>query len=333
MDELKAVRSAQDARWDVVTFGETMLRLNPAPGSSLEAADALQLHVAGSESNLAVALARLDLRVAWGSRLAQSAPGRRIAAELRRWQVDISQLIWEPEEDGRTGLFYVEYGSSPRATTVLYDRAHSAASHLMPGDVSSEALQSARILHLTGITPALSHSCAEFVRHTAAAARSLGTFISFDVNYRSRLWTPAAARNTLQGMMESIDLLICTQEDAVVLYGIQGSGEETALTLRNLLRVPAVVVTCGADGAYGRTASGSYYAHGLAIGPPVDRLGAGDAFAAGLLYGVLNGDIEQGLRFGMAMAALKHSYTGDLLLATGQEIRRVAEGGFGGLQR
>ncbi len=333
MDDLTVVRTPQDARWDVLTFGETMLRLNPAPGSSLEDADALQIHVAGSESNMAVALSRLELRVAWGSRLAQSGPGRRIAAELRRWQVDVSQVIWEPEDGGRTGLFYVEYGNSPRATTVLYDRTHSAASHLKPGDASIEALQGARILHLTGITPALSHSCAEFVSHTAAAARSVGTFISFDVNYRSRLWTPAAARGTLQGIMESIDLLICTQEDALILYGIQDPGEETAKALRSLLGVPAVVVTCGANGAYGRTASRSYYAPGLAINPPLDRFGAGDAFAAGLLYGVLMGDIEQGLRFGMAMAALKHSYTGDLLLATGQEIRRVAEGGFGGLQR
>ncbi len=327
------LRAAEGADWDVVTYGETMLRLSPELASSLEDADNLHLHVAGSESNTAVALARLGVRVAWGSRLHSAGPGRRIAAELRRWQVDLSQVIWEPEETGRTGLFFLESGSAPRTTSVLYDRANSSAARLQPGDADELALQAARILHLTGITPALSSSCAAFTLQTAVKAKSAGTFVSFDVNYRSRLWSAAAARDTLAELYQYIDLLVCTQEDAALLYGLNGSGNEVATDLCATLGVPAAVVTCGADGAYASAAGRQYYAPGLAIGSLVGRVGAGDAFAAGLLYGILHGDVQMGLQYGMAMAALKHGYAGDILLATREEIIQVVNGSLGGLKR
>lgn len=323
----------QQQNWDVLTFGETMLRLHPDFGSLLEDADTLHLRVAGSESNMAVALARLGVRVAWGSRLPNSGPGRRISGEMRRWQVDVSQVIWEPEHVGRAGLFYVEYGSAPRPTTVLYDRANSSASHLQPGDISTEALAATRLLHLSGITPALGSSCAAFTKDALARAAEIGVFITFDVNYRSRLWGATEARTTLQELMPYINLLICTEEDAGILYGLVGEAGDVVKALCSTTGVTAAVLTCGGSGAFALSGDSACHAPGLSLGHTVDRLGAGDAFAAGVLYGLLHDDMQMGLEYGMAMAALKHTYAGDLLLATHDEIANVAKGGSGGLHR
>ncbi len=323
----------QPHKWDVLTFGETMLRLHPDFGSPLEDTDTLHLRVAGSESNMAVALARLGARVAWGSRLPNSGPGRRISGEMRRWQVDISQVIWEPEHVGRAGLFYVEYGSAPRPTTVLYDRGNSSASHLQPGDISADALAATRLLHLSGITPALGSSCAAFTKDALARAAEMGVYITFDVNYRSRLWGANEARTTLQELMSYVNLLICTKEDADILYGLVGDGGDVVKALCNTTGVPAAVLTCGASGAYALSGESAYHTPGRSLGHIVDRLGAGDAFAAGVLYGVLHDNMQMGLEYGIAMAALKHMYAGDLLLATHDEIANVAKGGSGGLHR
>jgi len=176
--------------FDVITFGETMLRLS-APGyGRLEEAVTLDVRIGGSESNTAVALARLGLRSAWWSKLPTNPLGRRIENEIRRWGVDTSGVIWDESPPARAGLYFLDFGVAPRGIDVYYDRAASAASALVPEEINPERIAQARLLHLTGITPALSPSCAQATERALALARQARTAVSFDVNYRAKLWSP-----------------------------------------------------------------------------------------------------------------------------------------------
>src|SRR5579862_6975429 len=149
-----------DRVWDVVTFGETMLRLSPPGFGRLEEAVTLDVRIGGSESNTAVALARLGLRSAWWSKLPANPLGRRIENEIRRWGVDTSGVIWDEDAGARAGVYFLDFGVAPRGIDVFYDRAASSASRLTAEEVTEARIAGARLLHLTGITPALSPSCA-----------------------------------------------------------------------------------------------------------------------------------------------------------------------------
>lgn len=312
--------------WDVLTFGETMLRLS-APGfSRLEEAVSLDVRIGGSESNTAVALARLGMQVAWWSKLPANPLGRRIENEIRRWGVDTSPVLWDTSPTARAGSYFLDFGLPPRGIDVYYDRAHSSASTLLLEEVDEDAIGRARLLHLSGITPALSPSCAEAVAHAIAVAGRKNTRVSFDINYRAKLWDAASARRTLEPLLPRIDLLLTPLADAALLFDITGSGPSVARELKARYGVGTVVVTCGGDGAVACDDQGDQAAAPYALGQVVDRVGAGDAFNAGAILGYLRNDLRAGLEYGVAMAALKHTMPGDLLLSTRHEIEAARSG-------
>ena len=212
--------------YDVFTLGETMVRLTPKGYTRLEDAAELDLRVGGSESNVAVALSRLGLRVSWASKLPTNALGRMTARRIAGFGVDVSRVRWIDE--ARMGLYFIEPGAAPRSSTVLYDRAHSAASLMEPDEFDWSVLDDSRHLHLTGITPALSESAATTTARAIQEAKGRGKTISFDVNYRGRLWSARHARETLLPLMKQVDLLICPLSDAVTVFGIDRSDEDTA---------------------------------------------------------------------------------------------------------
>src|SRR5579871_2865396 len=196
-DEAKMAERA----FDVVTFGETMLRLS-APGfSRLEEAVSLDVRIGGSESNTAVALERLGLRAAWWSKLPANPLGRRIENEIRRWGVDTSGVIWDEAPGARAGVYFLDFGVPPRGIDVYYDRAASSASKITAQEVDAALIARARLLHLTGITPALSPYCAKAVGQALSLAKEAGTAVSFDINYRAKLWTSEAARSALAPLL------------------------------------------------------------------------------------------------------------------------------------
>ena len=316
----------QARQWDALTFGETMLRLS-APGfSRLEEAVSLDVRIGGSESNTAVALARLGMRVAWWSKLPANPLGRRIENEIRRWGVDTSQILWDASPNARVGNYFLDFGLPPRGIDVYYDRAGSSASTLNREEINAEAIGRARLLHLSGITSALSPSCAEAVAQAIMVARQKNTLVSFDVNYRAKLWDAQAARRTLEPLLPQIDLLLTPLADAALLFGIGGSGPDVARELKTRYGVGTVVVTCGGEGAVACDDQGDQAAAPYALGHVVDRVGAGDAFNAGVISGYLQNDLRAGLEYGVAMAALKHTMPGDLLLSTRQEIEAARSG-------
>lgn len=308
---------------DLVTLGEAMLRLWVLAGERLEDAPAYKVGVAGSEANVAMAAARAGLSVAWLSRLPESALGRRAAREIAAHGVDVSHVVWD--ESRRMGVYFVELSVPPRPVSVVYDRAGSAAAALTPDDVAWTVVESARAVHLTGITPALSSEARLTTMETARRAREAGAAVIIDVNYRSRLWPPTEAAAVIGDLCRIASTVIVTTEDAQDLFDISGPAPEVAAALRQTMGVDAVIVTHGARGAAWDTADDV----GAAPGHPaevIDRIGAGDAFAAGVIVGLLDGDIAAGVKRGLAMAALKLGIRGDQFVASQEEIDTVQYG-------
>ena len=174
--------------FDLITIGETMLRLTPPNNQRLSQATVLQTHFGGSEGNIAVAMARLGKAVTWVSRLPNHALGQRVANEYRQHGVDVSQVIWA--EDARLGVYYLEEGIAPRQSQILYDRANSAMSQMTSDDIPRELFKqgAARCFHVSGITPGLSQSTATLTVEMTKLAKAAGMKISFDWNYRAKLW-------------------------------------------------------------------------------------------------------------------------------------------------
>ncbi len=323
---------------DVVTWGETMLRLSPPAGLSLEHAQHLEVWVGGTESNMATALARLGLRSGWVSRLPDNALGRRIHGEIARHGVDTSRVVWarSPGEEARAGLAFMETGAEPRPSLVLYDRAGSAIARMRPEELDLDYLASARLLHLTGITPALSPACREAWLTSAKKARAAGSRVALDINYRAKLWTPQQARAALEEIFPHVDLVLGALRDVQLLFGTQQDGKagegprnaadgfrdaaQTAETFAAAYGLPLVVLTLGEEGALAWDGA-NQTRHPIFPTQVVDRIGSGDAFAAGFYFGWLaEGDIAHGLRCGNALAALKQTYRGDMGWSTREEL-------------
>jgi 2-dehydro-3-deoxygluconokinase len=322
-----------DPPHEVVTFGEAMIRLSPPGFRRLEQARSLEVQVGGAELNTAVALARLGRLAAWVSRLTDNALGRLIANHAREAGVSTAHVVWTPED--RVGLYFLEFGAAPRASSVLYDRKDSAIAHIGPGMVPwAQVFAGARWFHVTGITPALSPSAAEATREALQAARAAGVGTSIDLNYRVKLWSQAEAGRRMTELMQHCDVLITTEEDTERVFGIRGKDhEDGAAQLARRFPLRAVAVTLREnplvwknnwtaiayqDGRVLRTRS-----YEVEI---VDRLGAGDSFAAGLIHGLLDGDLQKGLDYGVAASALKHSIPGDFAWVTHAEVEALLKG-------
>lgn len=315
---------------DVVGIGEAMIRLSTPAGVRLEDATRLDVHVGGAEANVAVAVARMGHRAAWLTRLPTNALGRRAAAEVRRHGVDINHIVWADDE--RMGVYFVETGVAPRPTAVIYDRAGSAACHMTADHVPWKVVEAARIVHLSGITPALSPDCRDLVAQVVERAPRTGTVVSFDINYRAKLWSIIEAAETLGELAGKADVLISTQEDARDVFDITGSPQEAAAALGDRFAAERVVVTAGSAGAAWREGSKQGFAHAYPA-TAIDRIGSGDAFAAGVLLGVLAGDLPHGVTQGLAMAALKRGVRGDHLVAGPTDVAAVIRGGTRAVER
>lgn len=305
------------ARFDVTTIGEAMLRLSVPAGVRLETAQQLDLFPAGAEANVVAALSRLGRPCGWVSALPDSSLGRLVTNALRQAGVDVTAVQWSA--NGRMGTYFIEFAGPPRPTQVVYDRANSCFTQLQPAQIDWDYLLDSRLLHLTGITPPLSPGCLEMVQEALQRARERGTAVSFDVNYRQRLWSPETAAATLLPLMQQVDLLFCSQRDAMTLFGCQGEPEEVIAQLGAQSGARQMVVSLAEEGVIG--CDGRQTIRQSA--PPVqiiDRIGAGDALAAGVIHGWLDGDFAAGLRYGVTLAALALSQYGDMVITNQAEL-------------
>lgn len=325
--------------YDVVTLGETMVRLTPATPLRLEQALALEVHVGGSESNTAVGLARLGARVCWLSRLTDNPMGKVITNTLRAQGVDTSRVVWTA--DDRVGLYFLEEGAAPRESRVIYDRKLSAISRMQADELPADLFRAgeARLLHLTGITLALGEAAYATCARALELAQAAGWKVSFDVNYRGKLWTLEAARTGCERFMQAADVIFLPLRDALNIYGYRNDEDAKAVLDDLGRRYPqaTVAMTLGEGGALARRPDGAIAHHPIFQAAAVSRLGRGDAFTAGFLYRWLEAadDIQGALRWGTAMAALKYGITGDMPLVEKAEAQALVERGAlgGGIAR
>lgn len=334
-----AVSSAPCDQPAVVTFGEIMLRLTPPHGRRLSQATSFEASFGGAEANVAVALAQ------WGavSRFVTAVPDQPLGwtaiNALRAYGVDTSHVL---RQGKRLGVYYLEPGAAQRPTQVIYDRTSSAIAELAPGQIDWDAvLQGAGWLHCSGITPALSASAAEVTREAVEQAKRAGLTVSLDLNYRAKLWSPERAREVLTPLMPYVDILIGNEEDAGQVFGLSAAEPLDAAAYRSVAEellarfaVKTVAITlreslsasdnrwsaCLHDGREFYV-SRSYPIH------VVDRVGSGDAFAAGLIYALRAGrSYREVLEFAVAASCLKHTIPGDFNLVSVAEVEALAGG-------
>jgi len=319
----------------VISFGETMLRLAPAPGKRLEQADQFTAYVAGTESNTLACLARLGMHATWLSALPANPPGRGLAAVLRGHGVDLSRVIWHGEEE-RLGIFYSEELPAPIGTPVFYDRAGSAFSNIDPGALDLSGLEGAQLLHLTGITPALSDNTRAVFSRLLQFAERAGMQLSFDVNYRRKLWGPPEAAAGIEDACRQASILICTRDDAATLWALTGEPEKVLRGIAGMFGASSktLVLTLGSEGA-AELRDGTYTRQEALPAEGSHRFGSGDAFAAGYLYAYLGGERYLSLSqqveatpllYGNALAALKRGIAGDIAVVTPGDVETVIKG-------
>lgn len=328
----------------IVCFGELLLRLSSPGRERLLQTPRLEVHVGGAEANVAVSLARFGHDAAVVSTVADNALGEAAAGELRRHGVDTTQVRMA---EGRMGLYFLSPGALHRPSEVLYDRAGSAFVRAVDYDWD-RMLDGATWLHLSGVTPALGHDPAQATLAAARAARRLGVKVSFDGNFRGKLWQAwhGDAPAILREVFAEVDLLFADHRDVEVVLSAsaQAEGEDAvdeaaahafqafphlqwlASTVRRQHSVDwhsLSAVMIGRDGA--RHATPTYELQAI-----VDRIGTGDAFAAGVLHGLLREmDPATIVHFGLAAACLKHSLPGDFNLASHADVEAfVAQTGF-----
>lgn len=300
-----------------MTVGEAMLRLATLPGERLADADRLDLHVAGAEANVAAALAQLGVGVRWVSALPANSLGARVERELRGCGVVVDAIEWMA--DARLGIFFSDTGAEPRPTQVTYDRARSAFTVL--DSVPAWALEGAQVVHVSGITAAVAAEA--FMPALLDRVEAAGSELSVDVNHRSLLWSPEEARRELEPLLARATTLICGAADAALVFGLEGDPEDVVARLRERWapRARQVVLTLGAGGSVGLDSEGALHRQVAPATTVVDRFGVGDAFAAGLLWGLLEDGFELGLRAGTALAALKATVGGDFTRTDEAELR------------
>ncbi|MET0717718.1 MAG: sugar kinase [Pseudoxanthomonas sp.] len=334
-------------RGHVVCFGELLLRLG-APGKQLLLqSPCLEVHTGGAEANVAVSLARFGHRADMVGTVADNALGEAAAGELRRHGVDTRGLRRAP---GRMGLYFLTPGAIQRPSAVLYDRADSAFARLGGGEHDWPILLAgADWLHVSGVSPALGQLAADRTLQAVQAARAAGVKVSFDGNFRPKLWEAwqGNAAAILREIMAEADLLFASHRDIEVVLGqsfAQPTSEERFLAgaqaafaafprlqrMAATIRVQRSVDHHALSAIDARRDGGSHATPVYELASIVDRIGTGDAFAAGVLHGSISGmDDAQGLRFGLAAACLKHSLPGDFnLLGVDEVDALVAEGGF-----
>jgi 2-dehydro-3-deoxygluconokinase len=335
----------------VVCFGELMLRLSPCGFERFFQSPALSATFGGGEANVAVSLAHFGLESHYVTRLPAHAIGDAAVRALRAEGVGVDHVLRGGE---RVGIYFAETGASQRASTVVYDRAHSSICEARPGMFAWPTIFAAAAwFHVSGLTPALGPSLPDCTREALEAARRAGARVSIDLNYRKKLWTEARAREVMRSLIQSADLVIANEEDIQSSLGLNVSGADvTAGTLdvggfRQVAErvavefgVSRVAITLRESHSASRNgwsavlydvATAAFHESQHYDVTIVDRIGGGDSFAAGLIYGLVSGRTpEASLRFAVAASALKQTIPGDFNRVTAAEVDLLAGGDASG---
>ena len=337
----------------IVTFGEIMLRLATPQHQRFSQATSFCASFGGGEANVAVSLANYGLNAEFVTRLPDNDIGRSVIMDLWKHNVGTGSIIFGGE---RLGIYFLETGSVSRPSKVIYDRAHSSVSEIKPGMIDWEKVfADACWFHWTGITPAISQGAADACLEAIKTAKRLGLTVSCDLNFRKNLWKwGSSAKQVMPAMVELCDVILGNEEDAEKVFGIKPEGTDVSSgkvdsseyqsVCRQLKkRFPGaekIIITLrGSVSADHNTWSGILYNGNEFFNAPVyqithivDRVGGGDSFMGGLIYGLLNypGDDQKALNFAVAASCLKHTIHGDFNLVTIPEVEQLMKGDASG---
>lgn len=333
----------------VVTLGEIMLRLSPPDKLRFTQAQSFDVIYGGGEANVAVSCANYGLDASFISKLPDNPIGQSAINHLRHYGVNTDNIT---RGGDRVGIYYLEHGASMRPSKVVYDRAHSSIAEATAADFDFEAIfENVDWFHFSGITPALSKEAAILTEEACKAAKNAGVTISVDLNYRKKLWTPEEAKEVMTNLMQYVDVCIGNEEDAEKVLGFKpGSTDVTSGELeldgyksifkqmQEQFDFKYVVTTlreshsASDNGWSALIYNGEEFYHSkhydIRI---VDRVGGGDSFAGGLIYGLLSSnDFKYALEFAVGASALKHTIFGDANLVTVDEVKTLIEGDASG---
>ncbi len=347
-------------KYDLISFGEAMIRLTSGGHRRLEQCDNLNVSAGGAEWNVAVNAARLGLKSAWVSRLVDTWSGRFITNKAREQGVDVTNVMWE-KFDGvgrvRNGFYHLEVGAGPRPSSVTYDRGHTAISRMTADMADFESLmKQTRWLHVSGITPALSGTLAKTVIEIFKIAGDRGVTTSYDLNFRGKLWTAEEAQKVNAQIVPHVKVLIGNEEDFEKCLGIKAPGTDQSYSkldpesykdvVRQAVKQYHNVEMVGTTLRDAKTGLLNDWRTLLFDGKDfhlsrvfenleiVDRVGGGDSFAAGLIYSLLNDrPPAEACEFAAAYSALAHTFPGDFNWATRAEAEKVMGGGGARISR
>ena len=333
----------------VVTFGEVMMRLATPDFLRFGQSESLTATFGGGEANVAVSLAQFGLPVDYVTRLPENDFGKACLMELRKFGVGVDHIVWGGD---RLGIYFLETGAVSRGSKVIYDRAHSAVSEILPGMVDwDDVFDQAGWFHWTGITPAISESAAAVCLEAIQIAGKKGITVSCDLNFRKNLWKYGKkASDVMPELIAGTDIILGNEEDAAMVLGILPEGVEVTSghvdagayvsvsqqIIQRFPRVSKVITTLrGSVSASHNTWSGVLWdglklfeAPVYQITHIVDRVGGGDSFMAGLIYGLLTwpDDQQKALEFAVAASCLKHTIYGDFNRVTVEEVMKLMQG-------
>ena len=338
----------------IVTFGEIMLRLSTPGFSRFLQAGSFDVNYGGGEANVAASLAQFGLDASYVTRVPKNEIGEAALKTLRGYGVNTEYVL---RGGDRLGIYFLESGASQRPSKVIYDRAGAAIAEIKPGMVDwSKVFEGKTWFHITGITPALSPSAAEASIEAVQAAKKAGLTVSCDLNYRKKLWTTEQAGATMSKVMAYVDVAIANEEDCHLVFGIHAEGsdveagvidahkyqEVASKMMQRFPNLKKVAITLRES----LSASDNNWSAVLYDGKSfiqsrryairiVDRVGGGDSFGAGLIFGMASGrsDVDS-LEFAVAASCIKHTIPGDINVCTAAEVDAlINEGGSGRVQR
>ncbi len=328
-------------RYDAVTFGEIMLRLSPPGTQRFAQSTVFEKQTGGAELNVAMGLAALGLRPAVVSRLPDNEISRYLARQIQAGGVSGECLIYDADPNARLGIYYYESGAAPRKPSVVYDRKNSAVNHISPREIPDELYSQARLFHTCGISLALGGAVRQTAVEMMRRFKQAGALVSFDVNYRANLWGEEEARAAIEDILPLVDILFISEETSRRMFQKQGELKDIMKSYCAQYGVQVVATTQRqvispqkhhfGSLIYGAQEDAFFTEEPYRDIQVIDRIGSGDAFVAGALFGLLQyGDLQRSVEYGNAMAALKNTVAGDLPCTSLQEVNAVIAAHHGG---
>ncbi len=320
------------AEFDLIGFGEVMLRLSPPDKEKISQSEVFEKNCGGSEFNVASGAANLGIRSAVVTKLPKNKMGHYICRRIRYGTVSDDYIVWDNSEGKRLGIYYYESGVYPRKSAVVYDRAAASVCSLRIDEIPEEIYEKTRLFHISSISLALSKTLRETALEVISKMKEKGVAISFDVNYRAALWSEEEARSVITSILPLVDILFVSEETSRRMMQKTGTLDEIMKSYCDEYGCKMVATTRREVVSPTRHNFGSrVYYDGAFYEEPhykdievIDRVGSGDAYVAGVLYGVLSGkSVEESMAYGNALSAIKNTVSGDMSISSLDEVESV----------